>query len=185
MDNNKFSNSCIYKIVCKDTTITECYVGSTTDFKIRKYKHKTSCNNVNCRKYNLKVYKFIRENGGFNNFEFIKIKNYECCSKVELEKEERKYIELNGCELNTQIPARNNKEWYIDNKEKIKENNKKYRENNLEKIKERQKKYYLDNKEKNNKKFKCDCGCVYQYKCKARHFKTIKHIKYLTTIINI
>jgi len=175
MDNNKFSNSCIYKIVCKDTTITECYVGSTTDFKIRKYKHKTSCNNVNCRKYNLKVYKFIRENGGFNNFEFIKIKNYECCSKAELELEERKQYEIYGGELNTQIPARTKKEYYLDNFEKYRENNKKYN-----------KKYYLDNKEKikekQNEKIKCDCGSVYQYKSKARHYRSIKHRNYLTTI---
>ena len=45
MDNNKFSNSCIYKISCKDTTITECYVGSTCDFKRRKIDHKSYCNN--------------------------------------------------------------------------------------------------------------------------------------------
>ena len=32
-----YSKTIIYRIVCKDINIKECYVGSTTDFKGRKY----------------------------------------------------------------------------------------------------------------------------------------------------
>ena len=32
----KYGNSVIYKIYCKNENITDCYVGSTTDFNIRK-----------------------------------------------------------------------------------------------------------------------------------------------------
>ncbi len=35
-----YSKTIIYKIVCNDLTITDCYVGSTTDFKTRKAAHK-------------------------------------------------------------------------------------------------------------------------------------------------
>ena len=31
--------SCIYKIVCKDTTIPDFYIGSTNNLKLRKVKH--------------------------------------------------------------------------------------------------------------------------------------------------
>ena len=35
----------IYKIVCNDLSITDCYVGHTTDFVKRKCNHKIICNN--------------------------------------------------------------------------------------------------------------------------------------------
>ena len=50
----------IYKIVCNDLNITDCYVGSSINFKRRKGEHKSSCNNPNSKIYNLNVYKFIR-----------------------------------------------------------------------------------------------------------------------------
>ena len=58
----------IYKICCNDETIKECYVGHTTNFKQRKIEHKFACCNENSKSYNCKVYSFIRDNGGFNNW---------------------------------------------------------------------------------------------------------------------
>ena len=60
-----YSNTIIYKIVCNDLNIKDCYVGHTTDFKSRKCKHKSVCNNANAKEFNYYVYKFIRENGGW------------------------------------------------------------------------------------------------------------------------
>ena len=59
-----YSKCSIYKIehVYNDKLI---YIGSTTNFKQRKSAHKTCCNNEKGRKYNLKLYRMIRENGGF------------------------------------------------------------------------------------------------------------------------
>ena len=42
-----YSKTIIYKIVCNDTNITDCYVGHTTDITRRKAHHKCSCNNPN------------------------------------------------------------------------------------------------------------------------------------------
>ena len=53
----------------------ECYVGSTDDFKKRKGDHKSDCNNPNSPKYNLKVYRYIRSNGGFANWTFEVLQN--------------------------------------------------------------------------------------------------------------
>ena len=42
-----YSNTIIYKICCKDESITDVYVGHTTNFIQRKYSHKISCSNLN------------------------------------------------------------------------------------------------------------------------------------------
>ena len=82
---SNYNNSLIYKLCCKDPSIEEIYVGSTTNFKQRKTSHKKSCNNENNKGYNLKVYKFIRDNGGFENWSMIQIEPYSCETKRELE----------------------------------------------------------------------------------------------------
>jgi len=67
-----YSKCCIYKIehVNDDKLI---YIGNTTNFKQRKSAHKTCCNNENTNQYNYKVYKTIRENGGWKMFKMIEI----------------------------------------------------------------------------------------------------------------
>ena len=59
-----YSNTIIYKIVCNDPNITDCYVGSTTNIVKRRQSHKSVCNNENSKLFNFYVYQFIRENGG-------------------------------------------------------------------------------------------------------------------------
>jgi predicted GIY-YIG superfamily endonuclease len=51
-----YSKTVIYKIVCNDLSITECYVGHTTDFVRRKQAHKHNCNNQKRKSHHLKVY---------------------------------------------------------------------------------------------------------------------------------
>ena len=38
-----YANTVIYKIVCNDLSITELYVGHTTDFIRRKWSHRNNC----------------------------------------------------------------------------------------------------------------------------------------------
>ena len=64
-----YSKSVIYKICCRDKSITDVYIGSTTNFVKRKPLHKTTCNNEIGKCYNSYVYGFIRENGNWDNFE--------------------------------------------------------------------------------------------------------------------
>ena len=45
-----YSNTIIYKIVCKDQNIKDIYVGHTTNFVQRKHAHKQNCNNNKCVK---------------------------------------------------------------------------------------------------------------------------------------
>ena len=44
-----YSNTIIYKIVCNDLSVTDCYVGNTTQFRQRKSQHKKNCNNSNSK----------------------------------------------------------------------------------------------------------------------------------------
>ena len=48
----KHENTIMYKIVCNDLSITDLYVGSTTNFTKRKYSHKCSCVKEGNEKYN-------------------------------------------------------------------------------------------------------------------------------------
>jgi hypothetical protein len=104
-----YTKGVIYKLCCKDVNISEIYVGSTINFKSRKDKHRQSCNNENNKGYNLSVYQYIRENGGFNNWDMILIESYPSENKRELEKRERYWMEELKASLNCVIPTRERK----------------------------------------------------------------------------
>ena len=147
-----YSNSCVYKICCNDINIKDLYVGSTaTKLNVRRREHKSACNNKNSKSYNLNVYKFIRDNGGWDNWTVILVESYpNCKSRKELHKFERYHMEILESTLNSIIPSRTKKESREDNKEHYKE----YRKNNSEKIKEYSKEYYRNNIEKIKEKKK-------------------------------
>ena len=88
-----YSKTIIYKIVCKDINVKESYGGHTTSLVKRRYSHKSICNNINSKNYNSYVYQFIRENGGFNNWEMIWQYDFPCETKQQALLEERKFIE--------------------------------------------------------------------------------------------
>ena len=167
-----------YKIVCKDENIKDLYVGKTTDLKKRWTKHKFNCNNENDKKYNLKLYKFIRENGNIDNWNIIEIDKGEYDDKDSAIVEKYWVKELNAT-LNCIIPSRTHKEYYENNKEIINKKAKEYRKKNIEKIKEISKIYRENNIEKIkeiNKKITCECGCEITKQNLTRHKKTKKHI---------
>ena len=124
------------------------YIGSTCNFIRRKNMHKSTCNNENCIEYNYKLYKYIRENDGWDAWIMTKIIDYDCNNKSELNIMERRYIDSYKCKLNCIIPTRTRKERYNDNKEKFLQYQKEHYETNKNKILERQKQYNNDNKDK-------------------------------------
>jgi len=158
-----YANTVIYKICCKNTDITDIYVGHTTNIKRRINNHKDSCNNPKNNRYHLKVYEFIHNNGGWDNWNIIVLEEYPCNSRSDAIKKEREYYETLKPTLNTYYPQRTdeeykeyyynnkenkeckkqyNKEYYNDNKECIKQ----YRNDNKEYTKECKKQYYIENK---------------------------------------
>ena len=105
-----YENSVIYKLVHKNDQDNEnIYIGSTTNFRGRKYEHRNNCLNEKIKKHNFKIYQFIRENGGWDEWEMIAVENYPCESKRELEIRERFHIETLKAKLNKIIPTRTTK----------------------------------------------------------------------------
>jgi hypothetical protein len=149
-----YSKTSIYKLCCNDPTIEEIYIGSTCNFHRRKAHHKTRCNNEMVGGYNTPVYKFIRDNGGFQNWSMFQLVEKSVENKREKETLEREWIEKLKPQLNSYIPTRNGKEYRDDNKEKISEKGKKYYENNKELIIEKTKEYREKNKEQISEKDK-------------------------------
>ncbi len=123
----------IYKITINDFI----YVSSTKNFIMRKYRHK--CNNE--KNIDLKLYKIIRENGGWENCEMIPIEKLKCETKTDARiREEHWRIELNA-NLNSQrayksheVHLKDKKEYYYKNKEPDNLKSKEYRESHREEI---------------------------------------------------
>lgn len=86
----------IYEIKSIDKSITEIYIGSTWDMKDRLRLHYHKCYNKNTKDYNYTVYKYIRENGGWDNFEMTIIDSGECEDELELHCAEQFYIDMAG-----------------------------------------------------------------------------------------
>ena len=86
----------IYEIRSNDKNITEYYIGSTWDMKDRLRIHVGNCYNEKRKEYNLPVYRYIRENGGFHTFTMSVIDSGECEDRTELECGEQFYIDMAG-----------------------------------------------------------------------------------------
>ena len=176
----------IYEITPLNKSILYSYIGSTKNFRRRKFEHKSVCYNENSKHYNLPVYQFIRENGGWDSCELNPIEEIEVESKTQARIREQFWKEDRETKiqvLNAINPysdkAEYLKNYYQENSEKIK----KYYEENREEIREQQKLYYQENKQQINEKQKqkhtCPCGGKYTTIHKNRHLKTLKHLAYV------
>lgn len=139
-------NSSVYKIKCKDNTINEIYIGSSSNFKKRCSDHKYFCktNTESNRAYNTPVYKFIRDHNGIDNWDFVVLEEI-CCDSTQLLARERHWFDI--CKtshtlLNSNVPNRDRKEYRA-----------------------LKKKFYCDI---------CDCKVLIDNK--ARHLKSTKHL---------
>ena len=144
----RYENGVIYMIKHKTDDTKEFYIGSSYDFKQRCWRHKSHCNNQNDKNYNYKVYKYIRENGGWDEWTIVKLYDYPCKKKYELELEEQRAIKKYKSTLNIYVPCRTLQEYYQDNRNEILQQKKEHYEANKEKLLQYHKEYYEDNKEK-------------------------------------
>jgi hypothetical protein len=94
----------IYFLAHKDDIITKknIYIGHTTEIpKDRWRKHKYHCNNINDPKYNTKLYRYIRDNGGISNWTFNILFHYPCNNHEEATIKEKEVINIFPNNLNT------------------------------------------------------------------------------------
>lgn len=99
-----YSNTIIYKIYCKNPDIKDLYVGHTTNFVQRKHAHKQNCVNSNSVCYDMKVYKMIRNNGGWDNWNMEIVNFFNCKDNYEARKKEQEYFILLNATLNSVEP---------------------------------------------------------------------------------
>ena len=148
---NDYKNSVIYRIYCKNPDITDCYIGSSKCFEDRFYTHKSMCNTKHNKHHNLYLYQFIRENGGWDNFDREVLEYYPCNNNEELTLKEQEYITKFKPKLNINNAFTSEE---VKIKQKIKKY-KKYRES--EKCKETERKYtekLMNDPERHQKKLK-------------------------------
>ena len=203
-----YSNTIIYKLVNYDCPELS-YVGSTTNRTRRKQEHKCCVTNPNNKAYNRKVYKMIRENGGWESWHMVDIKAFPCANRREAEAEEDKIMQELKANMNSQkahLTEEYKKQYrktynaeyrdthkeqhkeqlqkYRDaHKEEIKQCNIAYRDAHKEEIKEKYKKYTEANKDKialrKAIKITCQCGSTYRKCSKTEHERTNKHKKFM------
>ena len=178
-----YKNGKIYAIRSYQTDMI--YIGSTcSPLNKRFYEHK--------RKYKSYL------NGNYRyvtSFEIVKyndcyielIELYPCNSKIELHKREGELIREMNC-VNKFIPGRTQKQYKIDNQDKIKQYLKQYRIDNRDKRKQYEKQYKIDNRDKIKQymklKYNCICGSITSRNDKSKHYKTKKHRTYIFNLHN-
>jgi hypothetical protein len=91
----------VYKIVCNDPDIIDVYVGSTKNFYLRRNLHKSHSTFKD-----LKLYKTIRENGGWDNWSMIDIETLPCQTQSDRSIREKYWYDQLNSTLNTKVPNR-------------------------------------------------------------------------------
>ena len=161
-----YSNTIIYKIFCKDTSITELYVGHTTNFVQRKHTHKQNCINKKSLSYRCKLYEVIRNNGGWDNWRMEIVDFFKCEDIYAAKEKEQYFFESLNATLNSIEPLL---------KHKIKQDDTIILAKNI-----------IDKEETHTEKqstelhlYKCwHCNYITSYKSNfEKHNDTIKHIK--------
>ena len=156
-----YSNTIIYKIVCNDLNVTDCYVGHTTNFTKRKHQHKKNCYMTTSKHYNYKIYATIRLNGDWINWSMIEIEKFPCLDANEARARERHWYELNNSTLNSRQPLGPTKAEYT--------------------LQHKPEKLIYD-QQRNSQKHECECGGRYSHQHKQGHLRCKKHINFTATV---
>ena len=145
-----YQNTKIYKLYCPDGNPNDVYYGATIktlERRLIKHKNSNDClSRLLFEKYKDKVIIEL-------------VENFPCTNKKESGIREAYYIRNNNC-INTVIPDRTKKEYYIE--------------------------YYIEHKEqiaeRKKEKITCECGKTYTRNNKSSHIKSQKHQQYITNL---
>ena len=186
-----YSKGVIYQLFSDYTD--QVYIGSTVNkLPKRLYGHKAKFERWlegqyhYCSSFSLFQYPDVK---------IMLLETYPCLNKNELFARERYWINktekcVNICKNPGLVLEKgkkeywkeNNKEYYVENHDKILAKHKDYYEKNHSKILAKSKDYREKNRDKITEQTDCDCGGSYLYKHKARHFKTIIHQNYIKSL---
>ena len=114
--NIDYSNTIFYKIYCKNPDVNDLYIGHTTNFVQRKHMHKQACIKETNPNYHVKLYKFIREHGGWDEWKMEIIGFRDCYDHYEARKIEQQYFEELKATLNSidPLPKPKPRKWICD-----------------------------------------------------------------------
>lgn len=96
-----YHNTNIYILYCKDQNIKDVYIGLTTDIKNRMAVHRRCTHNPANKSYSTRMYRFIRNTGGWENWCYKIIDEVICSSKKEAREHEKYWIKYLNPSLNT------------------------------------------------------------------------------------
>jgi len=133
-----YSKTTIYAIVCNNPEITDCYVGSTCCLYSRNANHKSDYDNP--QKNHKRVYQYIKDNGGYENWSVKELESGSFNKQRETEEREMYWCNQLNATLNSRSP--------IADLKKKKQRQQKYYEEKKDEIKLKQKEYYLKNRQK-------------------------------------
>lgn len=121
-------NYSIYKIWCKDPSVKDFYIGSTTCLNSRMKTHKSTINNPNNPHSKFKLYTTIKANGGWDNWQYEVLEELTNVAKIDARKREEELSQQLGATLNTWKAYRElteaksyyekGSEWYKKNQER-------------------------------------------------------------------
>jgi hypothetical protein len=168
-----YSKTVIYKIICKDVSITDTYVGHTTNFTQRKQQHKANC----LKHINTKLYEIINNHGGWENWDMLEIAQYTCKNVTEARIKENEHYE--------QLKASSNLLPFVDKLNyccqtcNFTTNDSILYENHIQSIKHIQNITDTDSKESDCPKYVCTICDYYTSKKSSidKHNTTTKHIQ--------
>ena len=183
----------MYKVGCDKVL----YIGSTWKMTKRRVYHTGNCYNESSQEYNYDIYKFIRDNGNIDKYEFHILEEVEVVDLTERRIKEQEYIDKYGLDnllnmLNAyESPERKRERNKIScraNYSKHKETRKKYNKNHYEENKDAIKLHNNEyknrpeikarRKERDSQQYMCYCGTIYSHSNKARHYKTPRHTEF-------
>ena len=153
----------LFKMMCKIKTIKDHYIGFTTwhlEFKLRHMR--SDYTNANSPSYNSKLNNFIRDNGGWENWQMQLISEGDWQNRKHAQQQQQALVKASPW-------ATLNQEYYTKTKEE-----------QLEERRETDRIYKYKNRfkeaDKKNQKCVCDvCGSVFSHGNKSKHIQTMKH----------
>ena len=148
--------ACVYIIRHKHSN--NSYIGSTKNFKERMRKHKDAYKFPNHQNYNHRIYRFIRENDGWDNFDVVKICDCEEDERLKMEQYHMDFVKptLNDARaygLDIERKKIKQKEWNENHLESVRNSKKKWKDNPINR-----EKYNKWRREYRKQKVICDCG---------------------------
>jgi hypothetical protein len=183
----------IYKLYCKNTEVTDFYIGSSVNAQERYWSHKVDCNNPNRRNYVIKLYTFIREHGGMENWTFEIIDKCEFHLRNQIEQDWidklKPTLNMDRAHIRPEERKLISQQYHQDNKEAIHQKKAEYYQANADVIKQKAKEHLESNREAINARRRelaklspmitCVCGGVYRECNASGHPRTKQHQEYI------